>query len=103
MFTDLLAVNGKNLSVPHQFFHTIIQILHPFLWYFYFYRNSPGSIASTLEANKYKLLMRIPLDDLEVVKGNKNIVFTIYITYSFGYVLLSSYSRWIEFRRVKIE
>ncbi|PSN51853.1 hypothetical protein C0J52_04735 [Blattella germanica] len=30
---------------------------------------TPGSVASTLEANKYKLLMRIPLDDLEVVKG----------------------------------
>ncbi|GLG97565.1 JNK-interacting protein 3 [Gryllus bimaculatus] len=29
----------------------------------------PGSIASTLEANKYKLLMRIPLDDLEIVKA----------------------------------
>ncbi|XP_046669162.1 rho guanine nucleotide exchange factor 17-like isoform X2 [Homalodisca vitripennis] len=30
--------------------------------------NCPGTIASTLEANKYKLLMRIPLDDLEIVK-----------------------------------
>ncbi|XP_021921500.1 rho guanine nucleotide exchange factor 17 isoform X2 [Zootermopsis nevadensis] len=29
----------------------------------------PGSVASTLEANKYKLLMRIPLDDLEIVKA----------------------------------
>ncbi|XP_066999339.1 rho guanine nucleotide exchange factor 17 [Anabrus simplex] len=29
----------------------------------------PGSVASTLEGNKYKLLMRIPLDDLEIVKA----------------------------------
>lgn len=27
-----------------------------------------GSVTSTLEANKYKLLMKIPLDDLEIVK-----------------------------------
>lgn len=32
-------------------------------------RTCPGSVASTLEANKYKLLMRIPLDDLEIMKG----------------------------------
>nr|CAD7427363.1 unnamed protein product [Timema monikensis] len=31
--------------------------------------NCPGSVTSLLEANKYKLLMRIPLDDLEVVKA----------------------------------
>ncbi|GFG38293.1 hypothetical protein Cfor_08933, partial [Coptotermes formosanus] len=29
----------------------------------------PGSVASTLEANKYKLLMRIPLNDLEIMKA----------------------------------
>lgn len=28
-----------------------------------------GSVTSTLEANKYKLLMRISLDDLEIVKA----------------------------------
>ncbi|XP_054270541.1 rho guanine nucleotide exchange factor 17 isoform X2 [Macrosteles quadrilineatus] len=30
--------------------------------------NCPGTIASTLEANKYKMLTRIPLEDLEIVK-----------------------------------
>ncbi|XP_050544977.1 rho guanine nucleotide exchange factor 17-like [Daktulosphaira vitifoliae] len=29
---------------------------------------SPNSIVSNLEANKYKLLMKIPLDDVEIVK-----------------------------------
>lgn len=33
------------------------------------FRNCPGSVASTLDANKYKLLMRISLDDLEIMKG----------------------------------
>jgi hypothetical protein len=33
------------------------------------FRTCPGSVASTLEANKYKLLMRIPLNDLEIMKG----------------------------------
>ncbi|KAL0275885.1 UNVERIFIED_CONTAM: hypothetical protein PYX00_003609 [Menopon gallinae] len=28
----------------------------------------PGSVAGALDANKYKLLMRIPIDDLEIVK-----------------------------------
>lgn len=28
----------------------------------------PGGVASTLDANKYKLMMRIPIDDLEIVK-----------------------------------
>ena len=30
---------------------------------------STSGIASTLEANKFKLLMRVPLDDLEVTKS----------------------------------
>ncbi|GLV39352.1 uncharacterized protein CBL_13229 [Carabus blaptoides fortunei] len=30
--------------------------------------NCPGSVTSTLDANKYKLLMRIPLEDLEIMK-----------------------------------
>ncbi|XP_065202410.1 rho guanine nucleotide exchange factor osg-1 isoform X2 [Planococcus citri] len=30
--------------------------------------SSPGSIASSLEANKYKLLMKIPLEHLDIVK-----------------------------------
>ncbi|XP_077301096.1 rho guanine nucleotide exchange factor 17-like [Arctopsyche grandis] len=29
----------------------------------------PGSLASTLDANKYKLLMRIPLDEVEILKA----------------------------------
>ncbi|KAL1131698.1 hypothetical protein AAG570_011311, partial [Ranatra chinensis] len=33
-------------------------------------QNCPGSIVNTLEANKYKLLMKIPLDDLEIVKDD---------------------------------
>lgn len=29
----------------------------------------PNSLVGLLDANKYKMLMRIPLDDLEVMKG----------------------------------
>jgi len=29
----------------------------------------PSSLVGLLDANKYKMLMRIPLDDLEVMKG----------------------------------
>lgn len=29
----------------------------------------PNSLVGLLEANKYKMLMRISLDDLEVMKG----------------------------------
>lgn len=38
-------------------------------YYWTFYRTSPNSVVSNLEANKYKLLMKIPLDDVEIVKG----------------------------------
>lgn len=31
----------------------------------------PNSLVGLLEANKYKMLMRIPLDDLEVMKGKQ--------------------------------
>lgn len=31
----------------------------------------PSSLVGLLEANKYKMLMRIPLDDLEVMKGKE--------------------------------
>uniref|UniRef100_A0A1B6E9V0 DH domain-containing protein n=1 Tax=Clastoptera arizonana TaxID=38151 RepID=A0A1B6E9V0_9HEMI len=31
--------------------------------------NCPGTVASALEANKYKLLMKVSLDDLEIVKA----------------------------------
>lgn len=34
-----------------------------------FYRNLPTSVTSTLDANKYKLLMRIPLEDIEIIKS----------------------------------
>lgn len=40
-------------------------------YYWTFYRTSPNSVVSNLEANKYKLLMKIPLDDVEIVKGIK--------------------------------
>lgn len=29
----------------------------------------PGTLASTLDTNKYKFLTKISIDDLEVVKG----------------------------------
>lgn len=38
-------------------------------YYWTFYRTTPNSVVSNLEANKYKLLMKIPLDDVEIVKG----------------------------------
>lgn len=34
-----------------------------------FSRTCPGSVASTLDTNKYKFLMKIAIDDLEIVKG----------------------------------
>lgn len=30
----------------------------------------PGTLASTLDTNKYKFLTKILIDDIEVVKGN---------------------------------
>lgn len=38
---------------------------------YFFLRYSTSGIASTLEANKFKLLMRVPLDDLEVTKSKQ--------------------------------
>lgn len=40
-----------------------------YILYVLWFRNCPGSVTSTLDANKYKLLMRIPLEDLEIMKG----------------------------------
>lgn len=41
-----------------------------FIWIHVSRRSScPNSLVGLLEANKYKMLMRIPLDDLEVMKG----------------------------------
>lgn len=39
------------------------------LFFFFFGRTCPGSVASTLDTNKYKFLMKIAIDDLEIVKG----------------------------------
>ncbi|XP_024084629.1 rho guanine nucleotide exchange factor 17 isoform X2 [Cimex lectularius] len=33
-------------------------------------QSMPGSVVNTLEGNKFKLLMKIPLDDLEIVKDD---------------------------------
>lgn len=46
-------------------------------YYWKFRRTSPNSVVSNLEANKYKLLMKIPLDDVEIVKGTTNIEFSL--------------------------
>ena len=32
---------------------------------------APNSVASTLETNKYKLLMRVSIEDLDIVKGKR--------------------------------
>lgn len=48
---------------------------------FRFLSNSscPNSLVGLLEANKYKMLMRIPLDDLEVMKGKGNSSSSVWI------------------------